>query len=413
MTRMRHLGVGAAALSLAAACAGRLPPCPAAGGPTWTELEGTHFRLRTDQPQPAARAVLADLEHLVAALLSVFGAPPDLDTGKVPAIVVDRGWTDIAPFHVDGFFTHALFQPLVVMPSGGTLYRQQVINHELVHYLSRQVMPRQPPWLAEGLASYYETIEYDAEEGRVTVGRPAPDRLRVVQRGDALNIETMFAATTIGDDPGRFYAAAWITTHYLMNHRRVALMGYEKALHAGATFEAAWTAAFGAQTPAQLAADVRRYMEDGGQYAMLVYRFPPYKPAPPLERPLSDADTHATRALLYVTGGRIGTGVDDREERLTAATRDAKRELDEAIRLDPDHVTARSILHWMLGAPIDLERASAATRAHAGDWRAWLLLADALDDHHDQTGRDGALARVAELARDDRSIEIHLRPASK
>jgi hypothetical protein len=41
--------------------------------------------------------------------------------------------------------------------------------------------------------------------------------------------------------------------HYLMNHRLEALAAYEKALGAGASPASAWTAAFGSQTPEQLA----------------------------------------------------------------------------------------------------------------------------------------------------------------
>jgi hypothetical protein len=296
------------------ACEAHLPPCPAAGGPVWTELEGTHFRLRTDASPADARVALGDLEQLEAALLTVFGAPPDLNTGKIPAVLVDRGWTDIVPNKVQGYFTYALFRPLVVMPAAGRANRQETIKHELVHYISRQFMPRQPEWLSEGLATYYQTIEYDADAGRITVGRPQPAMVRAAQWISVSNLTSMFATKEIGEDVDRFYAAAWITIHYLMNHRTAALAVYEKALHDGADPDAAWTSAFGSQTPTQLALDIRQYAA-GGRYAMLSYRFSTAKFAAPVERRLSDADTHATRALLYVTGGRGWTGAADYESR--------------------------------------------------------------------------------------------------
>jgi hypothetical protein len=137
-------------------------------------LRSAHFRLRTDKKPADARVTLTDLEQLRAALLKVFGAPVDFDTGQVPVVVVDSGWTDFAPRQVNGFFTRALFQPLVVMAATSQLYGQELIKHELVHFLSNKVMTHQPPWMAEGLASYYETIEYDTETGRITVGRPPP-----------------------------------------------------------------------------------------------------------------------------------------------------------------------------------------------------------------------------------------------
>jgi hypothetical protein len=185
-----RLGIGAIAaallpLALAAGCAGHLPPCPAAGGPAWTELEGAHFRVRTDGGAAAGRATLEDLEQFQAALLTVFGAPPTYDTGRMPVVVVDRGWTDFAPFRVNGYFTRALFQPLIVVSAGSDLFRQEVVKHELVHHFSHIVMPRQPLWLSEGLATYYQTLEYDPTEGLITVGRPPPDWLRLAQRVSA------------------------------------------------------------------------------------------------------------------------------------------------------------------------------------------------------------------------------------
>ena len=133
-----------------------------------------HFRLRTDDDPAAGRAMLADLEQLRAALLTVFGATPDVDIGRLPVVVVDRGWTDFAP-RAGRRLLHARPVSAADRHGGGRRARSgsDVIKHELVHYLSAQDRgPTQPPWFAEGLATYYQTIEYDADAGRVTVGRP-------------------------------------------------------------------------------------------------------------------------------------------------------------------------------------------------------------------------------------------------
>jgi hypothetical protein len=393
-------------LTLAPAC-GHLPPCPAAGGPAWTELASAHFRLRTDENVAAGRTMLADLEQLQAALLTVFGASPDFDSGRLPVVVVDRGWTDFAPGQVEGYFAHAaLFQPLVVMQAGSQAFQVDVIKHELVHYLSAKILPRQPPWFAEGLASYYQTIEYDADAARVTVGRPVVDLLRWAQRIGPTTIERMFTADKIdGDDAPRFYAAAWITVHYLMNHRAVALAGYEKALRTGATPEAAWTAAFGSETPAQLASDVVGYV-DGGQYEVLLYHLAAATPPAPAERTMSDADTHATRALLYLTGAGTRAMAPELAIKADDARASANREVEEALRAEPDHVTARAIAHFMLAAPVDVAQATAATRKDAGDWLAWLMLADGLRLGGDRAGWTDALGRAVAIARADRSVEL-------
>lgn len=402
--------ISAAALStlatLTTSC-GHLPPCPAAGGPVWTELASAHFRLRTDEDVAAGRTLLRDLEQLQAALLTVFGASPDFDSGRLPVIVVDRGWTDFAASQIDGYFAHALFQPLVVMEAGSEAFQVDVIKHELVHYLSAKILPNQPPWFAEGVASYYQTIEYDADAERVTVGRPVVNLLRWAQQMGTSTIERMFTAKTIDRDDGtRFYAAAWLTVHYLMNHRAEALVGYEKALRTGATPEAAWTAAFGTQTPAQLASDIARYA-DGGQYEVLLFHLAAATPAAPAARTLSDADTHATRALLYLTGAGTRTLAPELAIEADDPKAAAKREVEEALRAEPDHVTAGAIAHFILKAPVDLARATAATRKDGGDWLAWLVLADGFRLSGNRAGWNDAVARATQLAR-TRSV----RPAS-
>jgi tetratricopeptide (TPR) repeat protein len=391
-------------LALVPACAGHLPPCPAAGGPGWTELQSPHFRLRTDEPPAAGREMLTDLEQLQAALLFVFGAPADLDTGRLPVIVVDRGWTDFAAREIDGYFTHVLFQPLVVMAAASRAFEVDVVKHELVHHLSARVVPNQPPWFSEGVACYYQTVEYEPETGRLTVGRPAQDLLTRAQTVGAAAIERMFAATKIDrEETANFYAAAWITIHYLMNHRADALAEYEKALRSGAAPEAAWTAAFGSQTAAQLAADVERYA-DGGQYEVRFYHLPAPAPETPVERPLTDADVHATRAVLHLTGRftralapELSLGADDQK----AA---ARRDVDEALRQEPDHVVAGAIAPFILNAPVDVAQARRASEKSPHDWLAWLLLADGLRQRGDQAGWTDAVVRARDAARPDPSV---------
>jgi len=101
--------VGAIALALAAGtvagCASNFAACPAAGGPVWRELASDHFVLRTDLGLDEARDTLRDLENLRAALLTCLRAPPGIDTGHVPVIVVRDGWDQVCSPDVAGFFT--------------------------------------------------------------------------------------------------------------------------------------------------------------------------------------------------------------------------------------------------------------------------------------------------------------------
>ena len=391
------------------ACAGRLPPCPAAGGPAWRELATEHFRLRTDLDDERARSLLAALEQFRTALLTVFRSSDDLRTGRLPVVAVDRGWGDFADAKLEGFFTRALFQPLIVMKGDSTLAEQNVIKHELVHYLTRLIMPVQPRWLSEGLASYFETVEVDPDERKISVGRPPSNLLQTVQLSGPLDADEMMATKGLDENVDRFYATAWLAVHYLMNHRNAELRQYEEALRDGVSPSAAWTRAFGAFTFAALMTDLRSYM-DGGQYELLIYPLPG-PPAPSIAAHLlADADVHATRAMLFVWGGR-GPRRDARVDLPTPASfrARAERELAEALRDEPGHPDARAIAHFELGAPLALEAAQLAARERAGDWMSWLLLAEALRQQGVAEGQAEAAQRALQLAREDPSVSFAVR----
>jgi hypothetical protein len=386
-------------------CAGKLPPCPAAGGPAWRELTGAHFRLRTEADPDTALAALRDLEQFQAALLTVFRAS-DLRTGRIPVIVVRDGWEAFSDLQLAGWFTRVLFQPLVVMRADSQLGRQDIIKHELVHYLSAKVMPIQPLWLAEGLATYFQTLDYDADKGEVTVGRPPAGLLAIAQNGARLRLSELFAANKIDGDVGVFYASAWATVHFLMNRHADELRAFQSALHARVPAATAWTQAFGKLTPAELDFELANYL-DGGRYSLLVFPFAPARADPIAERQMSDAEVHATRAQLLLLGRRNHVAqsedaVDQRE-----AEAGARREIDEALRLDPGSVGTRAIAHFELGQPVDLDAAKRATLASPGDWMAWLLLAEAFRERH-MGAQDDTELKAVELAWDDPSVTIVL-----
>ncbi len=387
-------------------CAGKLPPCPAAGGPAWRELASAHFRLRTEADPDTARAALRDLEQFQAALLTVFRAAPDLRTGRLPVIVVRDGWEDFADLELAGWFTRVLFQPLMVMRADSELGQQDVIKHELVHYLSAKVMPSQPLWLAEGLATYFQTLDYDGDKREVTVGRPPPNLLAIAQRGARLSLAELFAAKKIDGDMGVFYASAWATVHFLMNRHPDGLRAFQTALHDRVPAATAWTQAFGKLTPADLDAELANYL-DGGRYELLIFPFAPASADPIAERQMSDAEVHATRGQLLLVGRRNHAARSEDVAVKRDAEARARREIDEALRLDPGNVGTRAIAHFELGQPVDLDTAKRATLASPGDWMAWLLLAEAFRERH-MGAQDDTELKAVELAWDDPSVTIIL-----
>jgi hypothetical protein len=290
------------------------------------------------------------------------------------------------------------------MHADSELWREEVIKHELVHYLSAKVMPRQPLWLAEGMASYFETLDYDADKAEVRVGRPPPDLLAIAQQVVRVPLPQLLAADKIEGERSVFYASAWAAVHFLMNRHLDELSAYEKALRARVPPATAWAQAFGKLPTADLDNDLRNYL-DGGQYALLVVPFASTGGDPIAERPISDAEVHTTRAQLLVAGGRnraarLGAAGDRRD-----AEAAARREIDEALRLEPGNVGARALAHFELHQEVDLAAAERAIEASPGDWMAWLLLSEAFRQRH-MEAEDDTAEKAVELAWDDPSVTI-------
>jgi hypothetical protein len=191
--------------------------------------------------------------------------------------------------------------------------------------------------------------------------------------------------------------------HYLMNHRAAALAAYGHALLRSPA-QAAWAEAFAGLSAKQLDLELGRYL-DGGQYALLIYRFDP--PATPIieERTLTDADVHATRALLLALASRVSAMRTDSEARDAAKMR-ARLEIAEAFRQEPAHLLAQGIEHWMLGARTHLDEARAATKSNPTHWMAWALLVEALQEHHIDEGRTEAFGKTLDLADADPAVNL-------
>ncbi len=118
--------------------------------------------------------------------------------------------------------------------------RFRTVYHEYFHYLARRNVGPLPPWLNEGLADYWATIDVRDEE--VLVGRPDYDYLRLLKRSAPLALETLFAAGNESPHYRReetstlFYAQSWALTHFLQSdeRRRRELAVYVSRLGAGA-----------------------------------------------------------------------------------------------------------------------------------------------------------------------------------
>jgi hypothetical protein len=356
IARLVHTVAVAAAAFALVACGPAIPPVPSKGGPAWRELTSEHFTLWTNtSPRRAYELMRAmeDFRHVVIGVGFRGGGEGRVlvialrDDDEVAAYIGEfRAMASDANSHIN--------QPLILISAETD---DMVVAHELTHTISFTVIREQPRWFAEGLAKYFETIKIDRERGTVDLGRAPTYRGEPMVQSRLMSFRELVACTELSCADRHFYASAWALFTYLKNVKQVDVTTYPQLI-ASAQLD-------------ELEAEVKRWLVSGS-HTVLHYnvKLPTY---PVTERSLDDADVYAARALLRLEfGGRRDL---------------AKLDADAALAADPSHILG-NVITRELGQPLAPDRARALAAAHPDDWRAWMLVVDAL-------GRRGDEARTA------------------
>jgi hypothetical protein len=368
--------VAAAWMAACRAAPSPVPPVPGKGGPVWSELTSPHFTVWTDADRAQVRDLVRKLERLHQVVVgTVFPtAPAD---GRVLAIVLrdDRELRAFSTTRQARPFAREpqppLWQPLIVVSATAPPGDLEVaLAHELVHAISFGVIRHQPRWFGEGMATYFQSVGLDLGRATARVGGvPAGPPLRVAQ---LLPISELFEWASASTDETRQYLTAWALFCFLSNQHGAELGRYMQLL-ATADREIErrsdrarriWDQAF----PSLPVTTVDRQLHDWwlhGTHDEQQFRFKPQDGAI-TERRLGDADVYAVRAVL-----RSAEGTRDDRVRADVAA---------ALASEPTNVLA-----WLMSAaldhrPITADDARPIVDAHDGDWRAWLLLATAVED---------------------------------
>jgi hypothetical protein len=167
---------------------------------TWAqawELNGPHFKVRSNRGLGPARSVLAHAERVHAAfmrdIMGVVDAPPEtkrllvLDFATIEDLEAhlkaDHQGGE-SPRNVPGFYTPGEGVHLTVLPEGSVLTREHVVLHECCHASAGRAIPmsgwinsRANFWVWEGLASYFETTE--SRDGKILAGDASMIRLKL------------------------------------------------------------------------------------------------------------------------------------------------------------------------------------------------------------------------------------------
>ncbi|MCU0695568.1 MAG: DUF1570 domain-containing protein [Myxococcaceae bacterium] len=218
---MRVVWCGLAAL-LASGCVKRVE-CEVHGGAGVRELVTDHFVISSELPDAELELEARRLELLWDTFATFFRA--EVPRARIPVVVLqDAETVESFAEGYAGFVSRRGPQVLVVgapAEPGAT----NVNAHELTHLVSNFMLPRQPRWVAEGLATYFEDATF-VDERTVTMGRWNKNRASEAFVSGVLSIDELMEWNNLRFDDAevRYYASAWAWVHYLSNHDEARLV---------------------------------------------------------------------------------------------------------------------------------------------------------------------------------------------
>jgi hypothetical protein len=352
------------ALAWLVACGPAIPPLPSRGGPAWLEVTSEHFTLWTDAPAERGRELVREMERRRRLVMTTMKHAPS----KVRSFVIAlRSAHEVAEYVPKQFVAVAwdaqnpTSQPGILLAADDD-EREQVVNHELTHVISFGLIKNQPPWLAEGIATYFEMANFESGKTSVQIGIPRKDHAYTLQQQSQLRAATAFACEDFRcmDEP--FYATSWALFSFLLNERHDQLGRYLGRLNDPSEDRRAkaWAEVFPDLPPDKLDDALRVWLRVGKiafpRIDVTVHE------TPTRERPLSDADALAARSLLDFKFKDEAT---------------AMRTVSEALMIDRTNLLAL-LIDAANTHSIEPDDARATAAAHPDDWRAWRLLAFAL-----------------------------------
>jgi len=393
MDSLRRCATAAAVLLLCAPlAAGAGFRCPAKGGPEWREYRSKHFVVQTDAERFKVALLVAQLESMhVLELQALVGEQVEIPGHlRVIAFANPALFTDFAgEYQIGGYYTRtALGEPVIALPIEGLEAAPETVAHEIAHYLSTFLFPRQPAWFSEGLAQFVQTVAESktriepqtgshlvrgSREHLGQVGVASPSIRRALQEARRVSFSELVRWNGRHDVAGASYHLyGWLLYHWLWNQRSKEFTAFQQRLTNGDDPTDAWRASFPDMDPADPAAVAK--VDDALEQYRRFARYAAYSVESKADSsfeeggPIRSADVH----MLM------------REVSRSWSVKEQVANLDEALSEDdsqPSAIVARA----RLDKALPLARLRKAVTVRAGDWRAWFLLATVLaDDANDE-----------------------------
>lgn len=198
--------------------------CNLHGGDEVRSIKTEHFVVTSDLPPEAHRAQAERLELLWDTFSVFFGA--DVERAEVPVVVLrsERAVESFSSGYYSGFVRRQGPTVLVVGGAATAKSAHDSNAHELTHLVSAFLLPRQPRWLSEGLASLFENATFKSVR-TVTMGGWNEGRAEEALQYGVLSLEELgeWGGLRFDSQETLFYASAWAWVRYLSNHEEAKL----------------------------------------------------------------------------------------------------------------------------------------------------------------------------------------------
>lgn len=199
----------------------------------WLKANIEGMRVYSESNEGKTRKLLAELSDARGTLNLLF---PDLvQKSRTPLNVYifksRKSFSKVAPLyngktsrHTVGLYLENNYEGpcLIIVAEGEHEQIRATAFHEYVHYLLHQPGFRLPPWLDEGFAELFSTIERKKDD-QVIVGTTIPSSVFMLQEYELIPFESFFRINHQSHEyrsgsaqTGVFYAQAWAFTHFLM-----------------------------------------------------------------------------------------------------------------------------------------------------------------------------------------------------
>jgi hypothetical protein len=364
-----------------------IPTCVREGGMPWWELTSARTRIFTDLDSLDARLFAHDLGVAAEAMTTVLW--PETPEQKRVDFIVFRDNFELIDYSPNvGVFQQNDLHAGYVLTSGTGL--GPVLRHELAHALTfgHGLGTATPVWYVEGIASFLATVDLDYRTNSVDVGTPDEGWIGVLNHEiwAPLGFDALWSGPT---DANRvvFYASSWLLIHYLYNHEREGLVGFQNSLaDAKSDPKARWSEFFPTLEPARLQGVLKQYFLHG---EFRIARTANKTTLPEIWiRQLEDSRVHSVMAVVSAHAPQLS----ESNRRKYAAWQTHR-----ALAEDPSNLWAHKVERLYLGENrTDLPTALRLVAQYPSESDAWLILAST----HQAMGRADEASRATQKARD-------------